>query len=144
MDGWSFTRTHISELWAQDIAQLSSLDYFPQKIWHGAWETELGNLGDERNLRDQNTQLPNFIDEKIGTHRDVGHIYAQFCDHLSKYSHPAAWIPSPGAEAHPRKVKFHPQRSSFTRRSHASKRPPLECALPGWSGLCPIRRVSPG
>lgn len=32
MDGWSFPRAHISEVCAQDITQLSSLDLFPQKI----------------------------------------------------------------------------------------------------------------
>ena len=47
---------------------------------------ESGNLRDERNLRDQNTQLPNFIGEKTGTQRDAGHIYAQSHDHLSKYN----------------------------------------------------------
>ena len=36
MDGWSFPRPHISEVCAQDIAQLSSLDLFPQKIGQGA------------------------------------------------------------------------------------------------------------
>lgn len=54
-------------------------------------------------------------------------------------------IPSAGG-AHPRKVRFHPQDSSFTQKSHNSKKAPLECPLPGWwlRPLSQEERVSPG